>query len=129
LGTQRKRAYDRLIGALDGDRDTFLLANKRKARYFYDDRLIDVDVQRGERHHRDTFAYIKRFELGVDRLKVKGGGGRGGAYRIAELDQFDHLAQRISGLALVHRKDPGDVIAVLKGVAAGEVSVRDLFGG
>jgi hypothetical protein len=125
---QRKRAYDRLIGAFDSDRDTFLLANKKKSRYFYDDRLIDVDAQRGDRHHRDTFAFVKRFEVGIDRLKVKGGGGRGGAYEIAGLDQFDHLARRVSGVALVRRKDPGDVIAVIKGLDVGDASVSDLFG-
>jgi hypothetical protein len=127
-GGRRIRAFDRLIDGVDGVSDTFVIDSKRRLNRFYRNAALEEDIPMRGPFRRDTFAYIKGFELGVDRLKVPGSKGRGGAYVLRDVDDIAHIRPRITGLALVHRRNPDDVLAVLKGFDASmALTPRDLF--
>jgi hypothetical protein len=127
-GGRRIRAFDRLIDGEDGVADTFVIDSRRRLNGFYRNVNIERDIPINGPFRRDAFAYVKGFELGLDRLKAPGSKGRGGAYSLLDVDAIAHIRPRISGLAVVRRSRQDDVLAVIKGLDASMgISVQDLF--
>ncbi|EDY39021.1 hypothetical protein CPCC7001_1900 [Cyanobium sp. PCC 7001] len=111
---RKGKNYDHLIDDSDSSRDVFVIGKKNRS--YYEDRGLGKGkgLKKGAK---DTFALIEGFDVGTDRLASGFAGPK--LYRIG---RSSALPSGMSGLPIVSKRNPNDLVAVLDQVSAANIN-------